>query len=125
MWKINTMNIQALDKALQEIVNNKKELSKIDYNNPKYDDLEEKLHDLEDNFQDEYGEYMEEILQKIHDQYCPDNDVLLPIAYLGDGISVEFEKLPGKDVRLILAPNPTRLMLNFGKDKQETVWTAK
>jgi hypothetical protein len=118
------MDITALDKALQEIVNHKKELSKIDYNNPKYDDLEEKLHDLEDDFQDEYGEYLEEVLQKVHDQYCPDNDVLLPIAYLGDGIIVELEKLPGKEARLIIATNPTRIILSV-KDKQEVVWTSK
>lgn len=119
------MDITALDKALQEIVSYRAELSKLDYNNPKYDDLEEKLHDLEDDFQDEYGDYLEEALQKIHDQYCPDNDVLLAIAYLGEGISVELEKLPGRDVRLILATNPTRLILGFTKDKQEVVWTAK
>ena len=40
------MDIKALDKALLEIVKKREELSKIDYNNPKYDDLEEKLHDL-------------------------------------------------------------------------------
>jgi hypothetical protein len=119
------MDIKALDKTLQEIVNYKKELGKIDYNNPKYDDLEEKLHDLEDDFQDEYGEYMEEILQKVHDQYCPDNDVLLPIAYLGDGVIVELEKLPGKDARLMLATGPTRIILGLGKEKQEVVWTAQ
>lgn len=118
------MDIPAIDKALQEIVKCKKELSKIDYNNPKYDDLEEKLHDLEDDLQDEYGEYLEEVLQKVHDQYCPDNDVLLPIAYLGEGIIVELEKLPGKDARLILETNPLRILIGV-KDKQEVVWTAK
>lgn len=117
------MDSKALDKALQEIVNQKAELSKLDYNNPKYDDLEEKLHDLEDDFQDAYGEYLEEVIQKVHDQYCPDSDVLLPIAYLGEGAPVEVEKLPGKDTRLVLATNPTRLILKVG-DKQETVWTA-
>ena len=85
------MDIKGLDKALQQIVDCRAELSKIDYNNPKYDDLEEKLHDLEDNFQDEYGDFLEDALQGIHDKYCPDNDVLLPIAYLGAGISVELE----------------------------------
>ena len=119
------MDIKALDKALQEIVTQKAELSKLDYNNPKYDDLEEKLHDLEDDFQDEHGEYLEGVIQKIHDQYCPDSDVLLPIAYLGEGAPVEVEKLPGKDTRLVLATNPTRLILKVGKDKQETVWTAQ
>lgn len=118
------MDSKALDKALQAIVNQKTELGKLDYNNPKYDDLEEKLHDLEDDFQDEYGAYLESVIQKVHDQYCPDSDVLLPIAYLGEGAPVEVEKLPGKDTRLILAVNPTRLILKVGKDKQETVWTV-
>jgi phosphoglycolate phosphatase-like HAD superfamily hydrolase len=119
------MDIKALDKALQEIVNNKLELSKLDYNNPKYDDLEEQLHDLEDDFQDEYGEYLEAEIQNVHDKYCPDNDVLLPIAYLVDGIVVDLEKLPGRDARLILATNPTRMILKLGKETQEVVWTAK
>jgi len=119
------MDLKALDKALQEIVNSKQELSKLDYNNPKYDDLEEKLHDLEDDFQDEYGEYLEAEIQKVHDKYCPDNDVLLPIAYLGDGIAVDLEKLPGRDTKLALATNPTRMILKLGKETQEVVWTAK
>jgi len=119
------MDIKALDKALQEIVDQKAELSKLDYNNPKYDDLEENLHDLEDDFQDAYGEYLEEAIQKIHDKFCPDNDVLLPIAYLGEGAAVDLEKLPGRDAKLMLAVNPTRLVLKIGKEKQETVWTAQ
>ena len=76
------MDIKALDKALQEIVEKRNELSKIDYNNPKYDDLEEQLHDLEDDFHDEYGDYLEEVLKKVHDEICPDTDVLFPIAYI-------------------------------------------
>lgn len=119
------MDIKALDKALQEIVKKREELGKIDYNNPKYDDLEEQLHDLEDEFQDHYGEYLEEALQDVHDELCPDNDVLMPIAYLGKGVFVEVDKYPGKDTKLILAPNPPRIVLSLGKDKQEVVWTAK
>ncbi len=119
------MDIQALDRALQAIANCKNELSKIDYSNPKYDDLEEKLHDLEDAFQVEYGDYLETEIEKIQDQYCPNNDVLLPIAYLGDGIAVDLRKLPGRDTRLVLATDPTRLIIKLGKDQQEVVWTAK
>jgi hypothetical protein len=119
------MDIKALDKALQEIVAKRKELEKIDYNNPTYDDLEEALHDLEDAFQDEYGEYLEEILQEVHDTLCPDNDVLMPIAYLGKGVFVEVDKYAGKDTKLVLEANPPRVLLTVGKDKQEVVWTAK
>lgn len=118
------MNFKELEKALQEILDCRASLAKIDYNNPQYDDLEEKLHDLEDDFQDEYGDYLEGVIQTIHDKYCPDNDVLLPIAYLGDGAPVEVDQFPGKDTRLVLATNPTRFYLRL-KDKQQVVWEAK
>ena len=119
------MDIQALDKALQAIIAKREELNKIDYNNPKYDDLEEQLHDMEDAFQVTYGEYIEEALQDVHDEICPDNDVLMPIAYLGKGIYVESDKYPDTDTKLILAANPPRLVLTIGRDKQQVVWSAK
>lgn len=134
------MDISAIDKALQAIIKTRNELSKIDYNNPKYDDLEEKLHDLEDDFQEEYGDFMEEILQDVHDEYCPDSDVLLPIAYLAtqytvnasneysvgltEGVFVEMDDYPGKETKLVILPNPVRIVLNIGRDQQKIVWTA-
>ena len=118
------MDVKTLDKAMQEIVKKREELSKIDYNNPKYDELEEELHDLEDDFQEEYGEYLEEALQEVHNKLCPDNDVLMPIAYIGKGVPVETDKFVGKDTKLVLAPNPARVVLIIGKDKQEVVWQA-
>jgi hypothetical protein len=123
--KIYGMDVKALDSALLEILKKREELAKIDYNNPKYDEMEEELHDLEDDFQDNYGEYLEEALQKVHDDLCPDTDVLMPIAYLGKGVPVEVDKLAGKDTKLILAPTPTRIVLTVGKDKQQVIWTAK
>jgi hypothetical protein len=134
------MDIQALDKALQDIVKRRIELSKIDYNNPKYDELEEQLHDLEDDVQDEYGQYLEGVLQEVHDKYCPDNDVLYPIAYLAknyqvndkneysvaetEGVFVELDGMPSKNTKLVLIPNPLRIILNGGKEKQQVLWTA-
>jgi hypothetical protein len=119
------MDIKALDNALQLIEKKRDELSNLNYNNPKYDEIEEQLHDMEDDFQDKYGDYVEEALQNIHEEFCPDNDVLMPIAYLGKGVYVEVDKYPGKDTKLILATNPTRVILSVGKDKQDVVWTAK
>lgn len=119
------MDFKELDKFLLEILKKREELGKIDYNNPKYDDLEEDLHDLEDDFHDKFGEFLEAAFQDIHDDLCPDNDVLMPIAYLGKGVPVEVDKFPGKDTKLILAPTPTRIILAIGKEKQEVVWTAK
>ena len=135
------MDLKALDKALQEIVKNRAELGKIDYNNPKYDELEEQLHDLEDDFHDEYGEYLEEVLQTVHDEICPDTDVLFPVAYIAktfklndknefivkgtDGVFVEVDKYVGKETKLVLVPMPLRVVLNVGEEKQIIVWTAK
>lgn len=132
------MDVKALDKALQEIAKKRNELQKIDYNNPKYDDLEEQLHDMEDDFQDKYGEYLENILQEVHDKLCPDTDVLFPIAYVAksyqispkdefvvaasEGVFVELDNQPGKDTKLVIVPNPLRVVLNIGKEKQEIVW---
>jgi hypothetical protein len=134
------MDLQALDKALQEIVVKRNELNTLNYNNPKYDDLEEQLHNLEDDFQEVYGDYLEEVLQKLHDEISPDTDVLYPIAYIAkaydvngkndfsvaptEGVFVEVEKYMGKETKLVLLPNPPRVILNVGVEKQEILWKA-
>lgn len=119
------MNLKELDAELGEIEKRKAALSKLNYNDPKYDELEEELHDLEDDLQDKHGDYLEEALQKVHDNLCPDTDVLLPIAYLGKGVPIEIDEMPGKDTRLVLTTNPPRIILSIGKEKQEVVWTAQ
>lgn len=135
------MDVKELDKAIQDIVKRRNALAQIDYNNPKYDDLEEELHDQEDALQDKYGEYLEDILQNVHDKYCPDTDVLYPIAYLAkaytvsdkneysvsnkEGVFVEIDSIPGKDTKLVIVPNPIRVILNVGASQQQVVWTAK
>lgn len=135
------MDVKALDKALLEIIKKRQELSAIDYNNPAYDDLEEKLHVLEDAFQDSFGDDLERALQEVHDEFCPDTDVLVPIAYIAkkyaindkneftvaltEGVFVEMDDYPGKDTKLVFLPNPARIVLNIANDKQQVVWTAK
>jgi hypothetical protein len=135
------MDFKAIDKAIIEIIRCRIELNQIDYSNPSYDELEEKLHDLEDDFQDNYGEQMEDVLQDVHDKHCPDSDVLLPIAYLAnnyiitdkneysaspaEGVFVEMENHPGKDTKLLLLPNPLRILLSIGANEQKIVWAAK
>ncbi|MFN5555586.1 MAG: hypothetical protein ACK48F_05205 [Chryseotalea sp.] len=121
--KIYCMDATALDKALTALIAKKEALAKIDYNNPKYDDLEDELHDLEDDFQDKYGDYLEGVLQKVHDKFCSENDVLMPVAYLGNGVAVDADAHPGKNAKLLLVAGPPRIVLVVGKDKQEVVWT--
>jgi hypothetical protein len=140
------MDIQALDKALTALVEKKNKLAGLNYNDLRYDEEEEQLHDMEDNFQKQYGEYLEDALHVVHDDICPDNDVLLPIAYLADkynsvgqkpdgstlwdidmkqGVLVDVDDYPGKPARLAFVPNPTRLMLSVSGVGKEEVWVAK
>ena len=118
------MEIKNVDQALESIIKQRNALEKLDYNDENYDVCEEELHDLEDDFQDQYGKYMESILQKVHDEYCPENDVLLPIAYLGDGVLVEMEKFPRMETRLVLKANPLQILLKVGQREEKVVWTA-
>jgi len=132
------MNKEDLNRALVTLIEKKQELLKLPYNHDRYDDIEEELHDLEDDFNEEYGPYLEEVLEKVHEKLCPDTDVLLPTAYLpndlgggsGDmlshkeGVWVDSDEFPGKEARLVLIPNPTRLILSVGKSVRKEVWKA-
>lgn len=135
------MDLKALDKEIQELIRRRSELQKLNYNNPKYDELEEVLHNGEDEFQEKYGEFLEDVLQDIHDEHCPDSDVLMPIAYLAkkytisekglysveasEGVYVETQKFPGTETKLVIVPNPVRILLNIAKGKQQVVWEGK
>jgi len=135
------MNVIALDKDLRALVEKRTQLSKIDYNNENYDDLEEELHDMEDDFHDAYGSYLDEAFHEVHDEYCPDSDVLMPIAYVpkkvniqkGDmydvdftqGVYVDVDDYPGNDTKLVLLPSPTRIVLQVSSSQRETVWKAE
>jgi len=140
------MDLKKLNELLERLIEKKNELNAIDYNNEEYDDIEEELHDLEDDFNDEYGEYLEGILQSIHDEICPESDVLLPSAYLAntyiiedgegasskvydvkpdEGVMVEMEKYENRDTRLVILPSPLRVQLNIDKKRSEIVWNSE
>jgi hypothetical protein len=134
------MNIQALDQDLLSLFEKRVELSQMGYDHRDYDDVEEALHDLEDDFNDKYGDFLEGILGDIHKEFCPESDVLLPTAYLARsfketpdggievgkdaGVEVELEADPAASAKLLLLPSPTRIVLQVGK-KKNIVWAAE
>lgn len=139
------MNIIEVNKTLNELVEKRNQLATISYSDSKYDDLEEVLHDLEDDFLDEYGDYFEKVLTEIHDKDFPESDVLSPIAYLAkkyvvktshsdgtidynipakDGVWVEAYSMPTKNVRLVLMPNPPRFVMHVEGGTSKEVWRA-
>ncbi len=138
------MDTKKLDEALIALVEKRNQLSTMDYSDSRYDDVEEELHDMEDDFVDKYGEFLEAALEEVHDAHEVDSDVLLPIAYLAqkyeqvgqhpdgrpvyevdirEGVWIETDKYPGKEARLVLIPSPTRLVMCVGKHREE-VWNA-
>lgn len=134
------VNIEKLDEDLTTLVEKKIALSQMNYADKDYDKIEEELHDLEDVFMENYGEYLEEALQDVHDEFCPDNDVLMPIAYLADkyvrengsfdipkgqGVLVDADDFPGMKTTISLVPKPTRLVIQSGNDFKQDVWVAK
>ena len=134
------MDIDKLDSDLRGLALKKNELSVLDYDNEEYDRVEEELHALEDDFQENYGDYLEEAFSYVHDEFCADNDVLLPIAYLANkykvendnfdvdtnqGVLVDVDDFPGKSIRLVLVPSPTRILLIIDENTREEVWRAE
>ncbi len=134
------MNIDKLNLDIIAILDNKIALSIIDYSSPDYDDLEEALHAKEDALMQEYGSYLEEALHEVHDEFCPDTDVLLPIAYLpraakkegndyivtlADGVYVEVDDYASEETKLVILPNPTRIELMVDASQREVVWKAE
>lgn len=137
------MNIEKLNQAFTEIAEKKIELTRFDVQEPEHDAILSEIHDMEETFLQTYGPFVEEALFNVHDEYCPDNDVLLPVAYMASaymkvshprylydvendqGIRVEADDFPGVKARLVLIPGPTRLILQGEKDEfKETVWIA-
>jgi hypothetical protein len=139
------MDLEKLNNDLVELVSRRNLLASIDYNDEAYDQVEEELHDFEDDFFVTYDDYLEEAFQSVHDKYCPDNDVLLPIAYVAkkyiektdgngnvtfgvgpnEGVLVEMDEFPNKNVRLFLVPSPPRIIMTIDNKEPKVVWEAR
>jgi hypothetical protein len=131
--------MNTIDEAMIAILEQRLKLSKLSYSDDTYDDVEELLHDLEDDFNEKYGDELEEILEKVHIKHCPESDVLLPTAYLAkkfvetadgeieigkkEGVEVEWIEDPAAATRLVLLPAPTRILLMTPKSL-DVVWEA-
>jgi hypothetical protein len=140
------MNWEKIDQELTEIVKQRNQLSALEYSDENYDDLEEQLHDLEDDFNENYEDILEPELEKIYSKLKSDSDVLLPTAYLanyyqemlpdakgsityevsGDqGVPIESDQLGKVDLRIVLIPNPTRFVLLINGKQLKELWKSR
>lgn len=139
------MDIKKLNEDLVELVSRRNLLASIDYNDHAYDQVEEELHDFEDDFLEKYADYLEGAFQSVHEKYCPENDVLLPIAYVAkkyiekrdeegnvsfgvgpnEGVLIDVDEHPKSLVRLFIVPSPTRIIMTVDNRDPKVVWEAK
>ncbi|HBH22495.1 MAG TPA: hypothetical protein DDY13_03640 [Cytophagales bacterium] len=140
------VDIKKLDEDLIALIEKRNELKQLDYNDSAYDDMEEELHDMEDDFVENYGDFLEDALQAVHDEFCPENDVLLPTAYIAkaykevkdeetgetkflptlkDGVLVDVEMYLNHVSRLVIVPKPTRIVLSVDNSHAEEVWNSE
>lgn len=140
------MDVDKLNEDFSLIADKINELDEMDYSDARYDDFEEQLHDMEDEFLEEFGQDLEEAIAEVHDEFCPDNDVLLPIAYFaknyirnqkdhkgrysydieyGEGVPVSVDDFPDQEVKIVLVPGPTRLIVTVGETAKQVAWRAQ
>jgi hypothetical protein len=140
------MNWEKLDKELTEIVEKKNQLSAMDYSDEKYDDLEEAIHDLEDDFNENYETVLEKEFEKIYTRLKSDTDILLPTAYIAnkykpvlpdangvvtyevsgrEGVPIESDQFDRQDVRLVLVPNPVRILMIINGKSVKDIWKSR
>ncbi|WP_020527373.1 hypothetical protein [Flexithrix dorotheae] len=138
------MKTREIDKGLIEIIEIKNQLNGIVYHDQKYDEIEDHLHEIEDNFLEKHGFELERILKKVHVAICPDVDLLSPLSYIAheykkvgenetgpiydikhdQGVYVEVDSYQKKPTKLVIVPNPLRVILNIDGHTREEVWSV-
>lgn len=145
---LQMIDANSFNKAFEQIVEQRNKLYKMNYNDDGYDDIEDTLHDLEDDFNADFEEYLTDILENAHGAVKSDADVLLPTAYIASyyqdenetdpdgakvfsiptesGVYVECEgQAESTDTRIVFMPSPARLMFLVNNALDKELWRVK
>lgn len=135
------IEIETLNQLLIAIAETSNKLRFIEYNNPLYDNYEDKLHLLEDQLMESYGGYLEASLVSLYTKFDLDDEILHPLSYIPrqyeikekDG-KLHFEVLPEfclkvnskkyikEIVKVVLLPSPARFVVYLLHTHKELVW---
>jgi hypothetical protein len=134
---------EKLNNDLIQIALKRNELNRLQYNCPEYDSVEDELHEMEDQFNQDHGKTLEDAIASVHNILCPDTEVMLPIAYIAkkylvtpdeetgminfdppaeEGFLIDSLDHPGQIMRLVLVPNPVRILLQSENNVKLEVW---
>ncbi len=134
------MMTQEFNTSFSAIILKKEQFSLLTKDSPNYEKLKLEIVLLTEEFDKKFGNYLEEIIFNVHDEYCPDNKILKPLAYIADqyikkndriylapadqGVLVQCEDYPNIPTRLVLEPNPVKLILHSqDSNLREIVWS--
>jgi hypothetical protein len=137
------MGTDSLNLAFLAMVEKKEEMHKWSGNPSRIASFRSELDKMEDDFNETFGTYLEEILFEIHDEYCPDNEIRRPTEYMAsnylrtldpeykfdvshdEGVLVDVDDYPESRARLVFIPGPTRFLLQGQKKEfREVVWKS-
>lgn len=129
------LDIKALDQALQEIIKRRTKLYAMSFDSEGYDDFEDELMDTEDDFSEKYGDFIEDGVAEVYEQFGLEDEVLSAVSYIGrhyqitkdnqygisakQGLPVDTPDEPEADLKIILLPNPVRIFAVMGGKAQE------
>ena len=90
------MNKNKLNADLIGIAEKRIKLNQIDYADEAYDAAEDELHEAEDAFLSEFGDFLEDAMDDVHERICSNTDVLIPTAYIAKNYVKKGESLDGE-----------------------------
>ncbi|MGB0524340.1 MAG: hypothetical protein ACPGJS_15325 [Flammeovirgaceae bacterium] len=137
------MKFDDINKALEEIIDLRNQVYQLNHGDAHLQTIEARLGELESELLSNYGTQLHEVLLDVHDELCPDNDVLSPTNYIASfyhvqsngsdkkydvdteaGVLVQMDDFPQQPTRLVLVPSPLRVVLNVNHTHREEVWSA-
>jgi hypothetical protein len=144
------MNFNEVNQKVLGLIELNDQLADINYNDPRYDELEDKVYGLQDEANAAYGDYFDGVFKEIFKQLNSKDDILNFTDYIArsymvsgeknpDGslkfdnvpedctlITIKPEALKGKriEAKIYLKPNPLRIGFAIG-EHERIVWNSE
>ena len=136
----STEAMYSLNEDLLDLVEVKNRVSMLNETSNEYDSIRRLFEKMSEYFNVKYGVTMEQIMFEIYDELCPDDEVKPIGSYLAshykkgkegydttldEGVVVHLDDFSFKEGRLILLPNPARIVLQDpATSHREVLWQA-
>ncbi len=123
---------------LQRLVEVKSQAASFKENNGEFKSIQKMFERMSRHFQEKYNLSMQDILFDIYDEYCPDDEIEPLKNYLAEhyqanengfdvpldeGVLVHVDDFEFTEARLVLLPDPARIVLQHaGSSHREVLW---